>query len=165
MKVINTDNVISRKFIFYDKKTQDQIKVKSIHLDAHGTIDKITAESHNVTFESTSEDFVYTNLILEIPSLGTAVCGDLIYLQVPRKPVQEYTLQFGWHTNVSNQKIYSWYLVPFLKNLDTHELPKAKTLYYDDLCNIIGVSNKLSCCLPTDVEQEISNDNTEEVDF
>ena len=105
MKVINSDNVISNKYIFYNRKTREQLDVKAIKLDEHGSFEKIIAKSHNVTFESTPEDFVYTNLILEVPGLGTAVCGDLIYLQVPKKPIQEYTLEFGWHTNISNQKI------------------------------------------------------------
>lgn len=161
-KVINSDNVISSKYVFYSKLTGEPIKVTNIELDDLGTISKITGTVHGITAIMDSSQFIYTNLILEVPGLGTAVCGDTIWLKRPRKNTEEYILEFGWHTNISNQKIYSWYLVSALKDLDNHELPKAKTLYYDDLCNIIGVSNKLIGCLPTDVEQKLSGNG---VDF
>lgn len=162
MKVINADNIISSKFMFYSKLTGEQIKVTSMELDDKGTIDKITGMVHGITTIMNSSQFVYTNLILEVPGLGTAVCGDTVYLKCPRKKLKEFILEFGWHTNVSNQKIYSWYLVPQLKDLDQHELPKAKTLYYDDLCNIVGIANKLSTIPPSDIEQKLSGN---EVDF
>lgn len=161
-KVINADNVISSKYMFYSRLTGELIKVTNIELDDLGTISTITGTVNGITAVMDSSHFVYTNLILDIPGLGTAVCGDTILLKRPRKNIEEYILEFGWHTNISNQKIYSWYLVPALKDLDNHELPKAKTLYYDDLCNIIGISNKLSICLPTDVEQKLLGN---EVDF
>ena len=37
-----------------------------------------------------------------------------------------------------------------------------ETLYYDDLCNIVGIANKLSVVPPTDIEQKLSGN---EVDF
>ena len=163
MKAINADNVVSNKFLFYSKETNELLNVSKIILDAHGSIDKIIATQHGITAEYNSADFVYTNLILEIPGLGTALCGDRILLKHPRKKLEEFTLEFGWHTNMSNQKIYSWYLIPEVIDLDIHELPKAKTLYYDDLCNIVGTSKRLSCCLPTDVEQKITGN--EDWDF
>lgn len=162
LKAINSDNVISSKYMFYSRHTRELINVTNIELDSSGMISKITGTVHGITAVMDPSQFVYTNLILEVPGLGTAVCGDNILLKRPCKNLEEYILEFGWHTNVSNQKIYSWYLVPVLKDLDNHELPKAKTLYYDDLCNIIGISNKLSICLPTDVEQKLSGN---EVDF
>lgn len=162
LKAINADNVISSKYMFYSRLTGELIKVTNIELDTSGMINKITGTVNGITAIMDSSQFVYTNLILDVPGLGTAVCGDTVLLKHPRKKLEEYVLEFGWHTNISNQKIYSWYLVPALKDLDNHELPKAKTLYYDDLCNIIGISNKLSVCLPTDVEQKISGN---EVDF
>lgn len=161
-KLINGDNVISSKYIFYNKLTREQLDVHSVTFDELGTIDTITATANGITATMDSQYFVYTNLILDVPGLGTAVCGDKIYLKHPRKKLEEYTLAFGWHTNVSNQKIYSWYLTPIIKDLDNHEIPKAKTLYYDDLCNIVGISNQLSICLPVDVEQKLSGT---EVDF
>ena len=163
MKVINSDNIVSSKFLFYSRETGDLLSVSKIFLDASGQIDKIIATQHGITAEYESTDFVYTNLILEIPGLENAMCGDKILLKHPRKKLEEFTLEFGWHTNISNQKIYSWYLIPEVTDLDAHELPKAKTLYYDDLCNIVGVSKRLSFCLPTDIEQKITGN--EDWDF
>ena len=162
MKVINADNVISSKFMFYSKFTGEQIKVTHVEFDDLGTISTITGTVHGITAVMDSSQFVYTNLALEVPGLGTAVCGDEIYLKQPRKKLETFILEFGWHTNFSNQKIYSWYLIPQLTDLDAHELPKAKTLYYDDLCNIVGIANKLSVVSPTDIEQKLSGN---EVDF
>jgi hypothetical protein len=156
LKVINDDNVVSSKYLFYHRITREPIKVTSAEFDDSGSITKVTGTSNGITAIYDSSQFVYTNLILEVPGLGTAVCGDKLLLKPPRKKLDEYTLEFGWHTNYSNQQIYSWYLIPVITDLDKHELPKAKTLYYDDLCNVVGISNQLSICLPTDIEQKLS---------
>ena len=90
MRLINTDSVVSSKFMFYSRTTGDQLTVSGIFLDDLGTIDKITVISHGMTVEYNSNEFVYTNLILDVPGLGIAVCGDKLLIKHPRKKLEEY---------------------------------------------------------------------------
>ena len=91
LKAINSDSIISSKYMFYSRLTGELIKVTNIELDDLGTISKITGTVHGITAIMDSSQFVYTNLILDVPGLGTAVCGDTILLKRPRKGLEEYT--------------------------------------------------------------------------
>jgi hypothetical protein len=42
--------------------------------------------------------------------VGYLIPGDIVRLHLLDK--RYYEVQYGWHTNVSNQTIHSWYLVP-----------------------------------------------------
>lgn len=150
--MIIANNVISDKFRFYEASTHDLISdVSHINLDNEGRVASITTSSGSVLLK---DDFVYTNLALDVPGLGYALCGDLITIKVKNK-ISDYTLGFGWHINISNQKIYSWYLLPIdktLLNKPDSEFDLAKTLYYDDLISIIAITNQMPYFLPTDIE-------------
>lgn len=147
--MINNNNVISNKFNFYDRDTKELITgVSAINLDENCDIAGIFANGKNLSKDA----LLYTNLVLDVPGLGGALCGDLITLKIKNK-ISEFSLGFGWHINISNQKIYSWYLLPLDGHLNTPdiEFKKAKTLYYDDLINIIGVTRQIPGILPTDI--------------
>jgi hypothetical protein len=42
--------------------------------------------------------------------IGFLIPGDIVKLKLT--DCKEYELNFGWHTNISGQTIYSWYLTP-----------------------------------------------------
>ncbi len=148
--MMNRNNVLSNKFNFYDIHTKNLIAGPvNVKFDDNNEIDSvIDANGKNYSRDS----FIYTNLILEVPGLGNALCGDMIILKVKNK-ISEYTLGFGWHINISNQKLHSWYLLPLDDQFNTSdvEFKKAKTLYYDDLINIIGITRQMPGILPTDI--------------
>lgn len=150
---MNNNNVTSSEFRFYDKQNYDLISVNKVELDSNfqicAVID-ITGKVYSI------DELYYTNLVLNVPGLGTALCGDLITIKVKNK-ISEYELGFGWHINISNQQLYSWYLLPKDKHLNTPDeiLTKAKTLYYDDLINIIGVTRQLPGILPSDISDKV----------
>lgn len=150
--MIISNSVISDNFKFYEKVSHDLIAdVDSINLNNDGSIKSINTKSGHTIL---SDDFLYTNLILEIPGLGYAMCGDLITIKVKNK-ITDFTLGFGWHLNISNQKIYSWYLLPKdnkLLNKPDSEFKVAKTLYYDDLISVIAITNQMPCFLPSDLD-------------
>lgn len=148
--MMNRNNILSNKFNFYDIVTKEFIAGPvNVNLNDSCEIESVIDVNGK---KYTKDSFIYTNLILEVPGLGSALCGDLITLKVKNK-ISEYTLGFGWHINVSNQKLYSWYLLPLDNQFDTPdvEFKKAKTLYYDDLINIIGVTRQMPGMLPTDI--------------
>lgn len=154
--MITHNNIISNSFKFYNKSTLDLIAVDTINLDSDGKIKYITDINGNII---DNDSYVYTNLILDVPGLGYALCGDSIILKLKNKvkeQIGEYILGFGWHINISNQKIYSWYLLPTDKRFNTPDvdLIKAKTLYYEDLINIVGITRQMQYILPSDLQSE-----------
>lgn len=151
------NNVLPNIFKFYNKQTLELIDVSSIYLSEDGKIFSILDTSG---VEWSFSDFLYTNLILEVPGLGQALCGDLITIKVKNK-ISDFILGFGWHINISNQQLYTWYLLPTdkkLLNKPDSKFPVAKTLYYDDLISIIAVTNKMQNILPTDIQEEATSD-------
>lgn len=96
------------------------INVKSINLDNNGEIISIIDINNT---EISSDDFRFDKELLLVPGIG----------YIPPNTVVEwkdknYLLCFGWHTNVSNQTIYSWYLHELNKN-KKDKCAEDKTLY------------------------------------
>lgn len=147
------NHIISNKYRFYRNDTSEQIDASNVELDTSGEVKSIVTSSGMVYL---SNEFVFTNLVLSVPGLGDALCGDIITLKTKAK-IQDFVLGFGWHINISNQKLYTWYLLPLVpdKNQKTPdcEFIKAKTLYYDDFINIVGITKQLPYILPSDIEK------------
>ena len=136
---MNSDNIISEYFTFFDIDKNFIDNVKHATLNDSGEIDSIMYTDSSGNDQTLNRNqFTYTNLILNIPGLGFAYCGDIVYLEQFRKEPTQFELDFGWHENVSNQKIFSWYLKP----TDKSNVNYIKTLYYDDLTDIIGITHK-----------------------
>ena len=134
------NNVVSSTFTFFSLDGSPILNVKHIVLDDLGRVSSIIYLNDNdEELELSSSEFTYTNLILHIPGVDhLAYCGDKLFLARFRECPKEYTLNFGWHENVSNQKIFSWYLEEYDAK---GELIANKTLYYDDLVRVIAVKN------------------------
>ena len=102
--------------IFTESDTGQQVKVATIELDpVDETIIHLTDPTGNPI-----DDAIYQRYTLNIPGIGYIIPGSRVVWKE-----KDYVLQFGWHTNVSNQTIYTWYLEP-LEGLDQ----TPKTLYY-----------------------------------
>lgn len=107
------------------------VDATSVLVDGDGKFTKVL-QSESVESISIDDVDVFTNF-LPVPGVG--------YLK-PKTKVRwkgkEYWLLFGWHTNISNQKIYSWFLRSTNETTDTtgkvitlqgdHE---NKTLYFE----------------------------------
>ena len=102
-------------FIFTDAKEM-RVPIVDIHLDPQYKIDVLTDIEGN---EVDPETVQYQKYALKVPGLGNILPGSRVIWKE-----EDYVLQFGWHTNVSNQEIFTWYLLP-LESIDT----TPKTLY------------------------------------
>lgn len=144
---MSMNKIVSSYFTFFDKNKHIINNVTSIELDVNGQFSSISYTSGSETLSLPAEEFTCTNLILVVPGIGYAYCGDIIYLEQYRNKPKAYILDFGWHENSSNQKIFSWYLRDSMNNSN------YKTLYYTDLSNITGVQNRIAGFVPSDIEE------------
>ena len=82
--------------------------------------------------------------------IGFLIPGDIVKLHIDN--IYSYELNYGWHTNVSGQTIYSWYLKrlpvkdPFIddrKGFDRQPEPNIKEngilTFYKEYLNTIEV--------------------------
>lgn len=102
-------------FSFYDTNN-NLIKgdTVSVTIDDNGQFDTLivaTEDGDQTTVDTyESGQYTYTTECLYVLGIGFLIPGDLVKLKVNERDV--YELNYGWHTNISNQTIYSWYLVP-----------------------------------------------------
>lgn len=99
-------------FSFYTK-TGDYIpNVVNIELNKFGQFGTITCQlldsDEPITY--TPDEYDFTRETVFVLGVGFLVPGDIVKLHL--LDCRSYEVQYGWHTNVSNQTIHSWYLVP-----------------------------------------------------
>lgn len=97
-------------FSFYDN---DGILLRGdleVSVDEDGQFDLLTQTLDDETFLYPRGNYTYTTECLYVLGIGFLLPGDIVKLSI--NTCREYELNYGWHTNVSNQTIYSWYLVP-----------------------------------------------------
>jgi hypothetical protein len=83
----------------------------SVTIDDNGQFNVLTVvDSEQVSHTYTKENYTYTTECLYVLGIGFLIPGDIVKLKI--NECVEYELNYGWHTNISNQTIYSWYLVP-----------------------------------------------------
>lgn len=135
----NSDYVVSGNYTFLFADTAEIIpNIISVTFTEANTFDKLTYLDENETEVTLDVDqYTYTDLVLDIPGVGYAYSGDIVYVEQFRQKPSQFQLLFGWHENVSNQKIFSWYLKP----TPDSNVDYIKTLYYEDLTNIVGVNH------------------------
>lgn len=97
-------------FSFYDLEGNLIRGDLSVTLDDNGQFDVLTQTIDNETTTYTKEEYTYTTECIYVLGIGFLIPGDIVKLKI--NYCKEYELNYGWHTNVSNQTIYSWYLVP-----------------------------------------------------
>lgn len=98
-------------YSFYDLNgdliTGDSVCVTILDDGQFGTL---TATTGSVTLEYEQGQYTVLTECLYVLGIGFLLPGDVVKLHIDA--IAEYTLGFGWHTNVSGQTIYSWYLTP-----------------------------------------------------
>lgn len=103
-------------FIFTDS-AGNRIPITEIQLDEFTfNIVGLTDISGNDVDPNT---VTFQKYVLNVPGVGNILPGSRVVWKE-----QDYVLKFGWHTNVSHQELYTWYLLP----LESTDLT-PKTLY------------------------------------
>lgn len=102
-----------------------QLSVVSANYNSEGKLTSIiTAEG--TTYDSSSIKY-YKNL-LTVPGVGYLRPGTVV-----KYNNDLYILNFGWHHNISNLTIYSWYLTPY--NTDNSVIPCQDYMSHSELPN------------------------------
>ena len=82
----------------------------SVTITDNGQFDVLTITKDGSTETYNSDEYTYTTECLYVLGIGFLIPGDIVKLKI--NECDTYELNYGWHTNISNQTIYSWYLVP-----------------------------------------------------
>ena len=97
-------------FSFYDSEGNLIRGSLEASLDDNGQFDILTQIIDDETVIYPKGTYTYTTECLYVLGIGFLLPGDIVKLKIDS--CKTYELNYGWHTNVSNQTIYSWYLVP-----------------------------------------------------
>lgn len=122
-----------------------RVNVSSVDLDTDGNIVFINTTDGN---KLSADDYIIVQELLNVPGVGKLKPGTRVVLE--ENPYIEYSLEFGWHTNISNQTIYSWYLYPIKQeeiisdkeymSKPVQRLSVAKTVYESVVDQIIAIT-------------------------
>lgn len=138
---------------FYEISTGYELEVSSVIVNEKGQIYKVfTSDENGEIYHEylVPEEAVMISNWLPVPGLGFLRPGTYVTYKH-----EKYCLMFGWHTNISNQEIYSWYLEPIEDGegvirsdndrnyMSTPEKPKGKicrTLYHNMINEIEDIN-------------------------
>ena len=122
-----------------------RVNVSSVDLDTDGNIVFINTTDGN---KLSADDYIIVQELLNVPGVGKLKPGTRVVLE--ENPYIEYSLEFGWHTNISNQTIYSWYLYPIRQeeiisdkeymSKPVQRLSVARTVYESVVDQIIAIT-------------------------
>lgn len=113
-------------YSFYDNNGNYLGNVTNVNILKDGQFGDITltdSEGHEITLTNT--EYNYTRESVFVLGVGYLIPGDIIRLHLLDR--RYYEVRYGWHTNVSNQTIHSWYLVPVNYNEVTKEVAYLTT--------------------------------------
>lgn len=118
------DNRQSDSIPYYSFYNQDGELLRgdiSVSLDDNGQFDTVTQILDGTTTTYNKGQFTYTIGCLYVLGIGFLLPGDIVKLKID--DINRYEINFGWHTNVSGQTIYSWYLkqIPVEKYFQTKD--------------------------------------------
>lgn len=114
-KQLDTQLIATDNFdILVKTKDGEIIEVASVTLENNTVTDVVTANGDIYTSDLID---VY-NKVLYVPGIGYLVPDTRIVYKD-----KDYLLKYGWHTNISNQTILSWYLESMEESIPN------KTLY------------------------------------
>lgn len=98
-------------FSFYTKSGDYIPDVVSVAINEYGQFGNITCKGEDdIITEYTPDEYDFTRETVFVLGVGYLIPGDIVRLHLLDK--RYYEVHYGWHTNVSNQTIHSWYLVP-----------------------------------------------------
>lgn len=101
-------------FIFTDLDS-NIIDVGRVILDNESKISAVITRTEDILYP---DEVVFGRYALNIPGIGEVLPQTRIIYKD-----KDYVLLFGWHKNISNQEIYSWFLRPLEEDVPD------KTLY------------------------------------
>lgn len=99
-------------FSFYDTSGNYLSNVATVQVDEDGQFGTltITDSSTGDVIELSRDEYDFTRESVFVLGVGYLIPGDIIKLHLLDK--RSYEVRYGWHTNISNQTMHSWYLVP-----------------------------------------------------
>lgn len=126
-------------YSFYDVTGSLINNVIHVNILKDGQFGDLTCEDEEgVVTHYTNVEYTYTQEALYVLGIGYLLPGDIVKLK--RSDKVSFTVGFGWHINISNQNIYSWYLTPNDSDLPNIYSPDGKVLtLYKDYLNTIEV--------------------------
>lgn len=109
-------------FSFYDKQGNYLGNVATVDIQADGQFGDLTlyGETPEDVIVLHNSEYDFTRESVFVLGVGYLIPGDIVKLHLLDK--YSYEIRYGWHTNVSNQTIHSWYLVPVDYNMVTKEI-------------------------------------------
>jgi hypothetical protein len=108
-------------FSFYTNDGEYITNVATVQVQFDGQFGNLTYlddEGELVTIPNTDYDF--TRESVYVLGVGYLIPGDIVKIHLLDNLT--YEVGYGWHTNVSNQTIHSWYLKPVDYNIFTKEV-------------------------------------------
>lgn len=108
-------------FSFYDLEGNYLSNVATVNVQEDGQFGDITykdAEGELITLTNT--EYTFTRETVYVLGVGYLIPGDIVKIHLLDNLT--YEVGYGWHTNVSNQTIHSWYLKPVDYNIFTKEV-------------------------------------------
>lgn len=105
-------------FSFYDNNGELIKGNIEVSVDEDGQFNSLTTEVGGETIIYPKGTYTYVTECLYVLGIGFLLPGDVVKLKIDE--LKTYELNFGWHTNISGQTIYSWYLT---------ELPEEDYFY------------------------------------
>lgn len=105
------------KDILIKSKTGEVLDIIDISVDDGKIVSALPKEGTGEDFIPSTE-FDFFKEVLHVPGIGYITSGTRVIIKE-----KDYLLKFGWHVNISNQNIYSWYLESL-----SEDIP-PKTLY------------------------------------
>lgn len=132
-------NDIIDYYSFYDVDGNYLSNVATVSVNANGKFGNITIVIDDEERILSPDEYYYTRESVFVLGVGFLIPGDIVKLHLLDKKF--YEVKYGWHKNVSNQNIHSWYLVPVDYNVITKEVAyltdsKILTLYREYLDTI-----------------------------
>lgn len=106
------------KDILIKLKTGEVVDIIDISVDDGKIISVFPKEGTGDQGYIPSSEFNFFKEVLYVPGIGYITPGTRVIIKE-----KDYLLKFGWHINISNQNIYSWYLESL-----SEDIP-PKTLY------------------------------------
>lgn len=97
-------------FSFYDNEGNLIRGDLDVTFDDNGQFDTLVQEINGETVIYIKGQYTYTTECLYVLGIGFLLPGDIVKLKI--NDCRQFELNYGWHINVSNQNIYSWYLKP-----------------------------------------------------
>lgn len=96
---------------FYDQTTMKEVPIEIIKLDKGHITNIFVKEKEGTYREVPLKDVFVCQDFLEVPGVGYLYPGTKVCLDDDQYH-RTYVLLQGWHTNISNQRIFGWFLRP-----------------------------------------------------